>query len=206
MRDTGVGMDVATQARIFEPFFTTKETGAGTGLGLSSVYGIVEQSGGHITVESALGRGVHLHDLPPAPQRDEHRPRRVGIAGACRWIRDHSPGRGRDLGAHVGSTATRRHGYTVVEARHGVEALQLAEEPGRSFDLVVTDVVMPEMGGRELVERLRARQPSLKVLFMSGYTERAISVDGTMPPGTAFVEKPFTVDQLIRRLRKVLDD
>ena len=202
--DTGLGMDVATQARIFEPFFTTKDAGAGSGLGLSAVYGIIEQSGGHITVESAPGRGstftVYL------PRRNEpgsavldRRSLPVG-SEAILLVEDETA---------IRTSARRlleRHGYTVIEARHGVEALQLAEEPGRFFDVVVTDVVMPEMGGRELVERLRARQPSLKVLYMSGYTERAISADGTMPPGTGFVEKPFTVEQLVRRLRKVLDD
>jgi two-component system, cell cycle sensor histidine kinase and response regulator CckA len=205
--DTGVGMDIATQARIFEPFFTTKETGAGPGLGLSSVYGIVEQSGGHITVESAPGRGSTFTIYLP-------RHNETNIAHTGSVDRRSLPVGSETILLVEDETSVRtsarrlleRHGYTVVEARHGVEALQLAEEPGRSFDLVVTDVVMPEMGGRELVERLRARQPSLKVLFMSGYTERAISADGTMPAGTAFVEKPFTVDQLIRRLRKVLDD
>ncbi len=205
--DTGVGMDVTTQARIFEPFFTTKEAGAGTGLGLSSVYGVIEQSGGHITVESAPGRGstftlyLPRHNDPGtavvgAPDR---RSLPVGTETIL-LVEDE---------AAVRMSARRlleRHGYTVVEARHGVEALELVEDPDNQFDLVLTDVVMPEMGGRELVERLRARQPSLKVLFMSGYTERTILVDGTMPPGTGFVEKPFTVEQLIRRLRKILDD
>jgi two-component system cell cycle sensor histidine kinase/response regulator CckA len=202
-----VGMDIATQARIFDPFFTTKETGAGSGLGLSSVYGIVEQSGGHITVESAPGRGSTFTIYLP-----RHNETNIAVTGAV--DRRSLPVGSETILLVEDETSVRtsarrlleRHGYTVVEARHGVEALRLAEEPGRYFDLVVTDVVMPEMGGRELVERLRARQPSLKVLFMSGYTERAISADGTMPPGTAFVEKPFTVDQLIRRLRKALDD
>ncbi len=205
--DTGIGMDIATQARIFDPFFTTKEAGGGSGLGLSSVYGIVEQSGGHITVESAPGRGstftVYL------PRHSE-----PGAAVLSAVDRRSLPGGSETILLVEDETSVRtsarrlleRHGYSVVEARHGVEALELAERPGRHFDLVVTDVVMPEMGGRELVERLRARHPSLKVLFMSGYTERAISVDGTMPPGTGFVEKPFTVEQLIRRLRKILDD
>jgi CheY-like chemotaxis protein len=205
--DTGIGMDVATQARIFEPFFTTKEHAAGTGLGLSSVYGIVEQSGGYITVESAPGRGSTFtlyfarHNQPGTGVMAALGRRSLPVGTETILLVEDE--------ASVRTSARRlleRQGYTVVEARHGVEALQIAEEPGRSFDLVVTDVVMPEMGGRELVERLRARQPSLKVLFMSGYTERAITVDGTMPPGTGFVEKPFTVDQLIRRLRKILDD
>ena len=203
--DTGIGMDVATQAGIFEPSFTTRE-GSG-GLGLSSVYGIVEQSGGHISVQSAPGRGAtfsiylprHAEPGISATGGPDRRSLPVGTETLL-LVEDE---------AAVRSSARRlleRHGYTVVEARHGVEALRVVEEAAVHFDLVLTDVVMPEMGGRELVERLRARSPGLKVLFMSGYSERAISADGTMPPGTGFVEKPFTVEQLLRRLRKVLDD
>jgi CheY-like chemotaxis protein len=97
-----------------------------------------------------------------------------------------------------------RHGYSVLEARHGQEALRIMES-GARVDLVVTDLVMPEMGGRELVERLRARHPALKVLFMSGYSERGVTADGMMPRGTGFVEKPFTMEQLVRRTRDILD-
>ena len=110
--------------------------------------------------------------------------------------------------AAVRSSARRileRHGYAVVEARHGREALRILEEGERAIDLVLTDLVMPEMGGREMVERLRARHPTMKVLFMSGYTERAVTSDGPMPPGTGFVEKPFTAEQLVRRTREILD-
>jgi CheY-like chemotaxis protein len=98
-----------------------------------------------------------------------------------------------------------RHGYTVIEARHGADALRIVEAGDRPIDLVLTDLVMPEMGGRELVERLRARHPSLKVLYMSGYSERAVTVDGVMPAGTGFVEKPFTIEQLTCRTREILD-
>jgi PAS domain S-box-containing protein len=203
--DTGVGMDLPTQARIFEPFFTTKELGKGTGLGLSSVYGIVEQSGGHVAVESAPGQGATFSIHLPRYQGG-------GAAVASRADRRSLPGGSETLllvedEAAVRASARRlleRHGYTVLEARHGAEALRIVEQNGR-IDLVLTDLVMPEMGGRELVERLRARQPELKVLYMSGYTEKAIAVDGTMPPHTGFVEKPFTVDQLMRRLRRILD-
>jgi two-component system cell cycle sensor histidine kinase/response regulator CckA len=206
VRDTGVGMDVATQARIFDPFFTTKETGQGTGLGLSTVYGIVEQSGGHIAVESAPGQGatftIYLPRhagpgagvVPPVDRR-----RLPGGTETLLLVEDE---------AAVRSSARRlleRHGYTVIEARHGADGLRIVEQGDQKIDLVLTDLVMPEMGGRELVERLRARHPALKVLFMSGYSQRALTVDGTMPPATGFVEKPFTVEQLTQRLREILD-
>ena len=204
--DDGVGMDVPTQARIFDPFFTTKEQGKGTGLGLSTVYGIVEQSGGHIAVESAPGRGATF---------TIYLPRHTGPGAATAGQPDR---RGLPIGtetlllvedeAAVRSSARRlleRHGYTVVEARHGADALRIVEAGERQIDLVITDIVMPEMGGRELVERLRARHPAIKVLFMSGYSERAVTADGVMPSGTGFVEKPFTVEQLMRRTREILD-
>ncbi|HEU5040926.1 MAG TPA: response regulator, partial [Gemmatimonadales bacterium] len=204
--DTGTGMDSDIQARIFEPFFTTKEPGKGTGLGLSTVYGIVQQSGGHVLVESAPGRGSTFTVL--LPRHDGS-----GAALPARADRRILPGGTETLllvedEAAVRSSARRlleRHGYAVLEARHGADALRIVEEGPGEVDLVLTDVVMPEMGGRELVERLRARRPSLKVLFMSGYTEKSITPDGVMPPHTGFVEKPFTVEQLLRRLREILD-
>jgi two-component system, cell cycle sensor histidine kinase and response regulator CckA len=205
--DTGQGMDPQIQARIFDPFFTTKEPGKGTGLGLSTVYGIVEQSGGHIRVESAPGRGaVFTIHLP--------RYEGTGAAVPSRGDRRTLPGGAETLllvedENAVRSSARRlleRHGYTVLEARHGADALRIVEEADREVDLVVTDLVMPEMGGREMVERLRTRRPALKVLFMSGYTEKAITTDGLMPPRTGFVEKPFTMEQLLRRLRELLDE
>jgi two-component system, cell cycle sensor histidine kinase and response regulator CckA len=204
--DTGMGMDVPTQARIFDPFFTTKEAGKGTGLGLSTVYGIVEQSGGHIAVESAPGQGStftiflprHAGPALAAPGQPDRRGLPHGTETLL-LVEDE---------AAVRSSARRlleRHGYTVIEARHGADALRIMEDGTRQVDLVLTDLVMPEMGGRELVERLRARHPGMKVLFMSGYSERAVTQDGAMPPGTGFVEKPFTVEQLTRRTREILD-
>ena len=204
--DTGTGMDASTQARIFEPFFTTKEPGKGTGLGLSTVYGIVQQSGGHVGVRSAPGRGATFTVLLPRHAGADTTP-------AVRPDRRRLPGGTETLllvedEAAVRSSARRlleRNGYTVLEARHGGDALRIADESERPIDLVLTDLVMPEMGGRELVERLRAHRPALKVVFMSGYTEKAIAVDGVMPPHTGFVEKPFTVEQLMRRVREILD-
>jgi two-component system cell cycle sensor histidine kinase/response regulator CckA len=204
--DTGLGMDVPTQARIFEPFFTTKAAGKGTGLGLSTVYGIVEQSGGHIAVESAPGQGATFTIFLP---------RHVGLTapGDGQPDRRSLPNGSETLLLVEDEAAVRgsvrrlleRQGYTVVEARHGAEALRIAESGEPPIDLVLTDLVMPEMGGRELVDRLRARQPSLKVLYMSGYSERAVTVDGVMPPATGFMEKPFTIEQLTRRTREILD-
>jgi two-component system cell cycle sensor histidine kinase/response regulator CckA len=205
--DTGVGIDLANQARVFEPFFTTKDPGKGTGLGLSTAYGIVQQSGGHITLESAPGRGAtftvflprYVGNDPPAASKVDRR-RLPGGTETLLLVEDE---------AAVRSSARRlleRQGYSVLEARHGADALRIVEESGRPIDLVVTDLVMPEMGGKELAERLRAHRPSLKILFMSGYTEKAIAADGIMPPNTGFVEKPFTVEQLMRRLREILDE
>jgi len=204
--DNGVGMDVPTQARVFEPFFTTKTSVKGSGLGLSTVYGIVEQSGGHIAVESAPGQGStftiflpsHTGPALAAPGQSDRRALPGGHETLL-LVEDE---------AAVRSSARRlleRHGYTVIEARHGADALRIMEEGGRQVDLVLTDLVMPEMGGREMVERLRARHPGMKVLFMSGYSERAVAQEGVMPPGTGFMEKPFTVEQLTRRTREILD-
>ena len=203
--DSGVGMDPATRARIFEPFFTTKHGGGGRGLGLSTVYGIVEQSGGRITVESEPGQGAvftlyfpgYWGPEPAIGTADQRRPE-VGTETLL-LVEDEAAVR----------TSVRRllewHGYTVLEARNGADALRVYEAHEGRIDLVLTDVVMPEMGGHELVERLRARRPDLRVLFMSGYSERAFTSNGSIPPGTGYLEKPFTVETLMRRLREVLD-
>jgi two-component system cell cycle sensor histidine kinase/response regulator CckA len=203
--DTGVGIDPATQAKIFEPFFTTKQAAGGRGLGLSTVYGVVEQSGGRITVESAPGQGAVFTVYFPryfgpeaAIGTAEQRMSQVGTETLL-LVEDE---------AAVRSSVRRLlewHGYTVLEARNGADALRVYETYEGGIDLVLTDVVMPEMGGHELVERLRARRPGLRVLFMSGYAERAFISNGSIPPGTGYLEKPFTVETLMRRLREVLD-
>jgi CheY-like chemotaxis protein len=199
-------MDEATKARIFEPFFTTKHGSSGTGLGLATVFGIVEQSGGRIGVESALGEGSEFTIYLPAYAGSEQ-----AVSMAQRDL----PQGGSETLLLVEDEATVRasvrrllewHGYRVIEAGNGSEALQIYEDNPGAIDLVLTDVVMPEMGGQELVERLRLSNPAVRVVFMSGYTEKAIANNGSMPPGTGFVEKPFTVDTLMRRLREVLDE
>jgi two-component system cell cycle sensor histidine kinase/response regulator CckA len=206
VKDTGVGMDPATQARIFEPFFTTKRGSSGTGLGLSTVYGIIEQSGGRIVVESEPGRGssftIYLprySGSEPAVSAAPQEPARGG-SETLLLVEDE---------ASVRASVRRLlewHGYHVIEAGNGTEALRIYLENPGAIDLVLTDLVMPEMGGHELVEQLRAKNPAVRVVFMSGYTEKAVGKNGSMPPGTGFVEKPFTVETLMRRLREVLDE
>jgi two-component system, cell cycle sensor histidine kinase and response regulator CckA len=205
LTDTGVGIDAAAQTRIFEPFFTTKHSTSGKGLGLSTVYGIVEQSGGYITVDSTPGEGASF---------TIYLPRYWGPEEAVGTADQRMPEVGTETLLLVEDEAAVRasvrrllewHGYTVLEARNGADALRIYEANETGIDLVLTDILMPEMGGHELIERLRARRPNLRVLFMSGYTERAFTRNGSMPPGTGFVEKPFTVETLMRRLREVLD-
>ena len=204
--DTGTGIDQATQQRIFEPFFTTKHTGAGRGLGLSTVYGVVEQSGGRIEVESVPGEGATF---------TIYFPRHWGAEPAIGTAAQRMPQVGTETLLLVEDEAAVRssvrrllewHGYSVLEARNGAEALKVYEEHEGDIALILTDVLMPEMGGHELVEQLRARRPDLRVLFMSGYAERAFTSNGSIPRGTGYLEKPFTVETLMRRLREVLDE
>ena len=204
--DTGVGMDVPTQARIFDPFFTTKEPGKGTGLGLSTVYGIVEQSGGHIAVESAPGQGAtftiflprHARRRPPAAGPADRRSFPSGTETLL-LVEDE---------AAVRSSARRlleRHGYTVIEARHGPTRSGSSRQASGPIDLVLTDWSCRRWADASWSSGSAPAIPAIKVLFMSGYSERAVTSDGVMPPGTGFVEKPFTVEQLIRRTREMLD-
>jgi CheY-like chemotaxis protein len=203
--DTGVGMDPGTRARIFEPFFTTKQGGGGRGLGLSTVYGIVEQSGGRISVDSEPAQGTTF---------TLYFPRYWGPEAAVGTAAQRTPETGTETVLLVEDEAAVRasvrrllewHGYTVIEARSGTEALRVYDAHEGEIPLVLTDVVMPEMGGYELVELLRARRPEIRVVFMSGYAERALTSPGAVPSGSGYLEKPFTVETLMRRIREVLD-
>jgi PAS domain S-box-containing protein len=206
--DTGEGMDADTQARVFEPFFTTKEQGKGSGLGLATVYGMVKQSGGYIWVYSEPGHGtVFKVYFPPAEQRartndQDNAGRRSGDAmhgwETVLLVEDE------DAVRALGREVLRRHGYVVLEARHGVDALRMAERHPDDIHLMITDLVMPHMGGRDLVERLAAVRPKMKVLFMSGYTDHAL-MHRDLTPGTAFLQKPFTPEAFVRKVRSVLD-
>jgi len=204
--DTGVGMDSETQARIFEPFFTTKEPGKGTGLGLSTVYGIVKQSDGHVWVYSELGRGTTFKVYLPrveevaenADLSESAAPSRGGTETIL-LVEDDEAVRGLAL------RVLRRTGYTVLEATTGVDALRICADAGATIDLVVTDMMMPEMGGRELAQKLAEVHPRAQLLFMSGYTEEAVRKNGFLEPGVAFLEKPFTADGLRDMVRQALD-
>jgi len=204
--DTGVGIDRAAQARLFEPFFTTKEFGKGTGLGLATVYGIVKQSGGYIWVYSEPGQGatfkVYLPRVEPAgePVAAPQPPARA-LGGTETILLAEDEAAVRTLARRI----LEKHGYKLLLAATGRDGVQVAEQHGAPIDLLVTDVVMPEMGGRELAQRLTARQPGLKVLFLSGYTDDAIVHHGVLDAGVAFLQKPFKPDDLVRKIRAVLD-
>ena len=204
--DTGHGMDENTRARIFEPFFTTKEVGKGTGLGLSTVHGIINQSGGTIWVYSEPGKGttfkIYLPRTEDDVERVDHRRAATPPAGGSETILLVEDEKGvRDLVRDVLETC----GYTVLEARHGIEALAVARRHGGPIDLLLTDAVMPQMGGPELAECLVALQPGLKVLYMSGYTERTVVHHRVLDADVPYLQKPVTVDAVTRRVREVLD-
>jgi CheY-like chemotaxis protein len=264
--DTGVGMDADTRSHIFEPFFTTKEQGKGTGLGLSTVYGIVNQSGGHVWVESEPGRGTTFRvylprveagaaaaaappraeapaptptpmrrredltaprpEVPaPAPRREDvappPRPRVEALVAAAAALEtpvpvvDDGPKTARGETILLVEDAQRvravvreileMNGYAVLEARHGAEALEISSRHSGPIHLMVTDVVMPQMSGRELAQRLAPLRPDMKVLYMSGYTDDAIVRHGVLGAGMAFLSKPFTPDALAAKIREVLD-
>lgn len=205
MSDTGVGMDPETQARAFDPFFTTKDRFKGTGLGLSTVYGIVEQSGGSITVESQLGRGARFRvQLPRAPDVPAQQRLASGIA----------PAAGSETLLLTEDEASVRRfmrrvldeqGYTVLEAANGAEALKVAARHPGPIDLLVTDVIMPELGGAELTQRLKRTHPETRVLYVSGYADDALGQHGVLAEGESFLAKPFRSESLVRKVREVLD-
>jgi CheY-like chemotaxis protein len=203
--DTGIGMDEPTRLRVFEPFFTTKEKGIGTGLGLSTVYGIVRQAGGCISVYSEPGLGttfkVYLPRLAEgAPAEATDRPGSSGLQGSETVLVVEDQEEVRRLAAEV----LRTYGYNVIQAATGLEALQLAEHYSGRIDLVLTDVVMPGMAGPELIDRFRALQPGIKVLCMSGYTADAAALLGVLDSGVAFISKPFAPDVLAAEVRAIL--
>ena len=204
--DTGVGMDAEMQEHIFEPFFTTKETGKGTGLGLATVLGIVEQSGGAIWCQSEVGEGTSFRILLPAVKEEVQPgvPQPTGLATAPRGTESILLVEDEDAVRELVRTILEARGYSVVEARNGREGLKLCQSHTGGIDLLVTDVVMPELGGRELAEGALKLRPALKVLFMSGHTQDVILKEGVQQ-GAAFLHKPFTPLQLAQKVRDTLD-
>jgi PAS domain S-box-containing protein len=204
--DTGVGMNGETLAHMFEPFFTTKERGKGTGLGLATVYGIVKQSGGYVWVYSEVGKGTTFKVyLPLVEEGGEARPvpaaEPVSLVGSetVLLVEDEEPVRA------LSRSILESYGYTVLEAASGKDGLEVARTYPLPIHLVLTDVVMPEMGGSDLASRLEALRPGVPVLYMSGYTDDAVFRHGLLEKGRVFLQKPFTPSDLARRVRGLLD-
>ncbi|HXO84936.1 MAG TPA: PAS domain S-box protein, partial [Gemmatimonadales bacterium] len=203
--DTGTGMDATVRAHLFEPFFTTKEVGKGTGLGLATVYGIVKQSDGYISVHSEPGRGSSFKIYLP---RLDARPRtsspglKLGVSRGTETILvvEDEP-----AVLALSQRALETHGYVVLAASDATTALRLVERHGGTIHLLLTDVVMPGMSGRDLADQLSARRPGTRVLYMSGYPGDAVVQHGELQPGAAFLQKPFSPDGLARKVRDVLD-
>jgi two-component system cell cycle sensor histidine kinase/response regulator CckA len=198
-------MSPEAKAHLFEPFFTTKEHGKGTGLGLATVHGIVAQSGGHVHVDSEPGRGTTFRiclppsDAPQAVVRPASPTASTRGNEAILLVEDDP------LVRSVTLRALESSGYRVISAASGEEALAIARREGTLIDLVVTDVVMPGMTGREVVDELRRRLPRIPALFVSGYTQDAIVQRGVLDSGMAFLPKPFTPSTLVARVRALLD-
>jgi CheY-like chemotaxis protein len=203
--DTGVGMTDAVKAQIFEPFFTTKEQGKGTGLGLAMVYGAVKTHGGHISAYSELGVGSTFKILLPGTTEAPSGSRTGEARLAPRGVETVLVAEDDETVRKFTRLALETQGYAVLEGSGGADALRAAARHSGPIHLLVTDVVMPQMGGRELAETLRAAHPDVKVLYVSGYTDDAVVRHGIVEATDAFLQKPFTPLALARKVRAVLD-
>jgi CheY-like chemotaxis protein len=200
-------MSDETKEHIFEPFFTTKDAGHGTGLGLATVYGIVKQSGGNIEVYSEKGVGTTFNIYLPRvmEQVTEIKPKETSVempkgTETILLVEDE------EIVRKLTLKILEECGYTVIEAANGVEALELCDKGDCQFDLLLTDVVMPQMDGRELSERLKEILPNLRVLFTSGYTDDAVIRHGVIEVNTNFIQKPFSAEGLAHKIREILDN
>jgi CheY-like chemotaxis protein len=203
VRDTGAGMDGSTRARAFEPFFTTKPIGQGTGLGLSTVYGIVKQNGGYVWLESEPGMGttvrIHLPEAEDVAEAEAQPPTAPAHGGETVLVVEDEP-----VVRRMARAALEGSGYRVMEAEDGADALTVLERTVDEVDLVLSDVVMPRMGGKELDEALRSIRPGLPRLFMSGYPGQEVAERGLLQPTASFIQKPFTPEELVERVRVIL--
>ncbi|HEX2684965.1 MAG TPA: ATP-binding protein [Kofleriaceae bacterium] len=203
--DTGVGMDQTTQQRIFEPFFTTKSKGKGTGLGLATVFGIVTQAGGNIRVASEPGQGTTFQVyLPRTDEPGEHQVTRSTVI-SLQGVETILVAEDEEQLRNVVRRTLERQGFSVLMARSGSEAIELCETHAGTIALLLTDLVMPGMSGRELADRLVPLRPSIKILYMSGYTENAIANHDLRDARMAFLAKPFTPESLLHKVRELLD-
>jgi two-component system cell cycle sensor histidine kinase/response regulator CckA len=217
--DTGTGIPAEIVDKIFEPFFSTKEVGKGTGLGLSTVYGIVKQTGGFIYVDSEADKGTAFRIfLPRHHQEKEVAPEPALVVAAAKEVAAETKPRDADLTGQgtillvedeeglrsLNARGLRSRGYTVVEASNGIEAMEVLEEQDGAVDLVVSDVVMPEMDGPTLLKEMRARNPNLKIIFVSGYAEEAFEKSLPENEQFAFLAKPFALSALIAKVKETM--
>jgi len=207
--DNGCGMDDETLAHIFEPFFTTKQVGHGTGLGLATVYGIIKQHNGYVTVQSRVGAGTTFNIYFPARQGvtdppDDDKPAEPAAGAATLAHATILVVEDNEMVRLMAVELLEEYGYTVHVADRPSVALELTGRFGNDIDLMVTDVVMPEMNGHELYEQLASRFPRLKVLYISGYTNEVFVHNGTLEEGINFLQKPFTAERFIERVRQSL--
>jgi CheY-like chemotaxis protein len=204
--DTGCGMDQATQTRIFDPFFTTKELGKGVGLGLATVYGIVKQGGGYIWVYSEVAKGTVFKVYLPRVEQPAKPAKKDDPGDNCTGTETILLAEDSDPLRAMAREYLESTGYTVVEAVSGKDALRRAAEFAGNIHLLLTDVVMPEMSGPELAEKLVHERPGIKVIFTSGYTDDAIARQGILDSKVAFLQKPYRPKDLARKIREVLQD
>jgi two-component system cell cycle sensor histidine kinase/response regulator CckA len=203
--DTGAGMDQATQARLFEPFFTTKGSGKGTGLGLSTVFGIVKQSGGSVEVYSEPGRGTSVKvylpriDQPAAIEAQDERKKVARGSETILLVEDD------EMVRTLVRETLLREGYRILDAPGPIEAKKISEQHKGPIQMMITDVVMPKINGRDLADQLTSKRPDMRVLYMSGYTDNAVLNSGILEKEVAFLQKPFTPTSLTEKVREVLE-
>jgi CheY-like chemotaxis protein len=204
--DTGCGMDMEVQERVFDPFFTTKEKGKGTGLGLATVYGIVRQHGGTIRAASIPGKGsTFTMYLPAAPEHKAKSRAATESSGTAGNGETVLVAEDNEVVRNLACSMLRRLGYTVISGRTARDCLSIAAERTRNIDLLLSDVVMPDMNGRELYERVRSYCPGVRVVFMSGYPDEVIADRGVLQKGIRLIQKPFTLEQLAEKVGKALN-